>query len=675
MNKPITETVNVFQTIERVGVIGAGTMGIAITQHFLMKGLHVVLLDISEATLLQGMEGLQVSLSEALSRGIITSKEQLLLLQSLTTTTGYRKLVDCQLVVEAVFEDFHIKQKVFEQIEAHVGPQCIIASNTSSFSISVLSSSLNNQERFIGIHYFYHAAKNKLVEVIPGAHSDEAQVQRLVSFYLTLDKVPIVVADQYGFAVNRFFVPWLTEATRLLEEGHGSIAFIDQIAEEVFQVNMGPFALMNASGLPIALHAAETLAGAFGPMYTPAEILRLQVATGDDWDCHSTACRNGGSNNENEVKSRLLAMPLGVAAQMVSEGGCSVTNTDLAARLGLRWPSGPFELINHYGLPYIKALVDKVFRKWDNKVPAIFADTDLNKGFAVEHVKLHVVGEAGVIELNRPDAMNALNENVIGQLIHCFDTLDANPAVNKIILFGRGKAFVAGADIKFFVDNIRNNDLERIYQFTLHGQSLLSRIEASEKKTIAYLDGMAFGGGLELALACDSRIATNKLIAAFPETGIGIYPGLGGTQRTTRLMGKGLSKYLVATGAFVHAQEALAFGLVDTVVPSLTDINDIADLDAVTPALSASQSQAQVFYGFTGEATDQAYIQYAKVLQKKAPLALKKSMQLIDQGAELDLPRALQLELDGLYEIFSTQDALNGLSSIIEGHKPVFIGE
>jgi len=668
-------TSKTFSEITNVAVVGAGTMGAAIAQHFMLKGLDVTLLDLSEDSLKKGLSSIDGSLSEAVERHILKEEKKNALLDGLNLTTDYADLSDCQFVVEAVFEDFGVKQKVFQAVEAVVPADCIIASNTSSFSITELGSVLKDRSRFVGVHYFYHAAKNKLVEVIPGASTDEAQVTRLVDFYYAYDKAPIVVADKHGFAVNRFFVPWLIEATRLLEEGLGSIAFIDRIAVENFKVGMGPFALMNATGVPIALHAANTLAEAFGPMYAPPAILASQVEKGEDWDCASDYCLNGGASNEEEVKSRLLAMSLGVACQMVSEKVCSVTDADLGARLGLRWPLGPFELINEIGVDFMEQAVAKAFGAWDEPLPAIFKTVNPVKGFEVEHVKAHVVGDAGVIEFNRPDAMNALNENVVDQLAAAFDGLDANPALKRIVFFGRGKAFVAGADIKFFVDNINGKDLDRTYKFTVEGQELLSRISASDKTTVAFLDGMALGGGLELALACDHRIGTKKLVAAFPETGIGIYPGLGGTQRTTRLLGKGLSKYLVATGAFVNADQALQYGLIDSLVDSQSGLEEIAALSPSGTPQKTPDEAAEIFVDFAGDADDPAVAAYSKVLKKKAPVALKKSMQLIDDGADLDLEAALKLELDGLYDIFSTKDALNGLSSVIERRKPAFTGE
>ncbi len=673
-------TVTKSNTINQVAVIGAGTMGAAITQHFLMKGLSVVLIDNQQQGLDRGLNNIDSSLSEAAERRIISSEQKAQILTQLHCSTDYQAIARCDFVVEAVFENFEVKQEVFRRVESVVSESCIIASNTSSFSITELGSVLGNRSRFVGVHYFYHAAKNKLIEVIPGRDTADDVVERLVAFYYSKEKAPIVVADAYGFAVNRFFVPWMNEATRLLEEGLGSIAVIDQVAEEVFQVGMGPFALMNATGVPITFHAAETLAAQFGPMYAPSASLRKQVDSGEDWDCSSIALiQSGTSDNVDQIKKRLLGITLGVAAQMVSEKVADASDTDLGARLGLSWPVGPFELMQQYGLAETTDIIGSTFQKWDQPLPAILADTARASELKVWHVKTHVVGTTGLIEFNRPDAMNALNEGVVSQLDDCFSSLENNENIEKIILFGRGKAFVAGADIKFFIENIRNGTIDNIVNFTRKGQRLFARIAGSSKQTIALLDGLALGGGLELALACQHRIATRRLTAAFPETGIGIYPGLGGTQRTTRLVGKGLAKFLVATGATLDVNQAKDYGLIDDVVEEVSSLAEVAALDVSDVTAASAQLPEAEFEDFNGVLTATLFDQtlfkrYEKMLKSKAPLALKKAMELIDEGADRALDQALQLELDGLNWMFSTQDALAGLSAVINRQRVEYQG-
>ena len=668
--------------IATVGVVGAGTMGSAIAQHFVMKGLPVVLVDQQQEFLDRGVGTMRDSLGEALKRGLIDQAAFEQILGRLQCSTEQSALASVDLVVEAVFENLQVKKSLFAQLEKVVAPGCILASNTSSFLVSEIAADLQTPERVVGVHYFYHAAKNKLVELIPGEKSDPQIVTALENFYNSCDKTPILVKDAPGFAVNRFFVPWLNEAARLYEEGFGSIAFIDRIACEVFGIGMGPFALMNATGVPIGMHAADGLASVLGPFYAAAQVLRRQVEAKQNWNIADTGHLNNGSDQAEVVTSRLVAASLGVAAQMVDEGVVDATATDLGARAGLRWPMGPFELLGKLGSGKVQEMVQSLFSQWELPLPECLFKADQQQALSLNWVTSQVIGSNGFIIFDLPDRMNPLGEQVMSQLDRCVDELNGRSDIDRIFIHGKGKAFIAGADIKFFLDAMAADDLPRIQTFTEFGQQVLNKISASSKTTIAYLDGLALGGGLELALACDYRIGTRRSTLAFPETGIGIYPGLGGTQRASRLIGVARSKLLIASGQFLNAKLAYAFGLVDAVIDPLYDWRDLANLvlDQTQPGRTEEPSEEREFAGFDGRLdhpllSRPGFEKQAKGIARKAPLALKKAMDLIDQGIKLDLQAGLQLELDSLQAIFATQDAQAGLSSILTGQKPTFVGK
>lgn len=669
------------RNIERVAIIGAGTMGSAIAQHFCMKGLSVTLMDVGPDNLERGLGLLNASLHEAIGRKILTEAQKINIIENFTSTTTLSDVKDSDLVIEAVFEDLKVKQDLFKKLEKIVSTDCILATNTSSFQVTDVAKKLAHPERVVGVHYFYHAAKNKLVELIPGERTSPAILSRLNAFYLLIEKTPILVKDAPGFAVNRFFVPWLNEATRLYEEGCGSIPFIDNVACETFQIGMGPFALMNATGVPIAEHASQGLASALGKFYAPSNILKKQVRSRKEWDLNHDIILSHGRNDEMTVKERLIAASIGIAAQMVSEEVCDPTSTDLGARAGLRWPQGPFEMMNELGMDSVQSMVEKLFLKWDLSLPRFpFSQTD-SKQISLDWVRSFTNEKSGYVEFNLPDKMNPLSETMMQKISDRFDGLQNNPDVERIIFLGKGKAFVAGADVKFFVEQIQNNDLDRIYRFTEFGQRTLDKISSSKKPTIAYLNGLTLGGGLELALACQHRIATRKAVFAFPETGIGIYPGLGGTQRTPRLIGKGLAKFLIATGQFLNAKTALSYGLVDQVIDTVLDPIELSSLPI--PKRIPAQTDTfpeTAFSTFDGQLTpdlfqNEVFKKYERPLKFKAPLALKKAMELVDRGSDLSLADALKLELSGLKEIFSTKDARTGLSSLIHKIKPNFVGK
>jgi enoyl-CoA hydratase/3-hydroxyacyl-CoA dehydrogenase len=288
--------------------------------------------------------------------------------------------------------------------------------------------------------------------------------------------------------------------------------------------------------------------------------------------------------------------------------------------------------------------------------------------------------------------MNALNETVFEQMEKHFSTAESDSRVKAIVFQGAGKAFVAGADIRYFLKNIHHDKIKDTVTFTRNGHELLLRIENSSKLTIALLDGLSLGGGSELALACQSIVATPAGSMGFPETGIGIYPGLGGMLRLARQVGPELAKYYVLTGTTLNAKDAEALGIVTRLVkPSETDatIKDLADnhkpnkyRDREIPesfmALKRLFSEDNIPKLLSGElpanSSENIASKIIKILGTKAPLALKLVNDIIDQQVDRTMEDAIEIELSRLMDIFSTADALEGLSSL--GRKrPVFKGE
>jgi enoyl-CoA hydratase/3-hydroxyacyl-CoA dehydrogenase len=661
----------------RLGVVGAGNMGSGIAQKMATEGFEVVLLDLDDIKVGRGVAGIRKTLTEGVERKVFRREEAEAALARVQGTTDWQALADADLVVEAVFEDLVVKQEVFARLSAICRPDAILATNTSSFPVRDLASVVRRPERVVGLHYFYHPAKNRLVEVIPTGTSDPEAVRRAWRLQERMGKTPIHSGDQPGFVVNRYFVPWLNEAVRLLEEGVADVATIEAACKSAFGAGMGPFQLMNVTGVPIALHAATTLGQAFGPFYAPSPRLAAQVASGEPWALAGTP----DASRLDEVSDRMWSVVFMVAAALVDQEVGSVEDVDIGARVGLRWPRGPFETMNRVGVARAAALVETLATRWGMVVPAILgAHAREGRNFAFRLVRSETRDGIATLTIDRPDAMNALNETVVAQLTSAFRRASADPEVRGIVIAGTGKAFIAGADIRFFVDNIEKRDFERIVAFTRAGHELLDAIDRCEKPVIARLHGLALGGGLELALACDRIVATPKASLAFPETGIGIYPGLGGTQRTPRRTGPGLAKWLVYTGQTIPADEAKAIGLVDAVVPfeeldaAVVEAMRSTPGPALRPPPSARHAALAAFFerhrvediraGRADAGGDETVAKAARRVSQKAPVALRLAEELLDLAGRGTLEEGLAAELSHLVEIFSTRDAQEGLSSL-----------
>lgn len=664
--------------IQIVGVIGAGTMGAAIAQKLAQEGFSVFLNDREQKYIDKGLSGIREILEQGIARRIFTQEKVEIILNNIKGTTDQTDLKECDLIIEAIFEDFNVKTDLFKKLDSIVTSDTILATNTSSFSVTELAESVSHPERFIGLHYFYHAAKNRLVEIIPGAKTSKETYDAARSFSVQSGKDAITTKDTYGFAVNRFFVPWLNESCKILEEGIASISEIDTICMKTFSIGMGPFALMNATGVPIALHAQRTLED-FGPSYTVSERLEEQVKSGANWDLSEMDAVSISPEKEKAVNDRILGCTYFVCSQILEEEVCTAVDLNRGAKIGLRWRKGPIDLMKRTGEMEVKRLVSDYAAIYNEDIPKGI----VTNYWKMEYVTLSYSQNRAIITMSRPENMNALNEEVMAQLDVKFTEAESKSNIDTIIITGTGKAFVAGADITFFVKNMRSGTLENIVTFTQYGQSVFDKIDRSTKKVVAILNGLTLGGGMELALCADILLAVPKTKISFPETGIGIYPGLGGTQRTATKIGKGLAKYLVLTGQMLDAKQAYEIGLVDDVI-SLSEAFDILSGEKEIPnrsnirlsekwnaidSLFSNNSYRSIIRGNESDVTIDAesLTKLSKTMSFKAPIAMDIAEKLIEKG------EGQASELEQLTEIFSTKDAMLGLTSI--GKKVQYSGE
>lgn len=664
----------------KIGVVGAGNMGSGIAQKIAQEGLSVVMLDVQADFVARGLKTIEGLLQEGVARKLFTSDQVAAIMARITGTTDIQLLAEADLVVEAVFEDKQVKQDLFQKLEQVCRPDAILATNTSSFYVRDFAAQLTHPQRLIGLHYFYHPAKNRLLEVIPHAGTDSVTTETSMLFAKLHGKTAILVKDAPGFAVNRFFVPFLNEAARMLEEGVADIPTLEAGAKQAFRIGMGAFELMNVTGIPIAVHAATTLGHELGPFYAPCQALKAQMDLKTNWNL-------AGPVDESRlpaVVERFYGVCLGVAAALVDEGVASIEDTDRGAKIGLRWQLGPFEIMNRIGIERTHAAVQAIAARYsDFKMPELLQKQQAaGKPFTFRFVDLSIQNRVATITLNRPEAMNALNPAVVAQLTDCFDQAESQADVDAICLQGAGKAFLAGADIRFFVQKIKADQIGDIVEFTRQGHNLLLRLETSKKPTIAILDGLSLGGGSELALACQAVVATPAGSLAFPETGIGIYPGLGGMLRLARQVGPELARYYVFTGATITAQAAFDLGLVARLVPptevpaAITELlakglpdkyrsRSIPDSFRPFAALFSGANTTTLLAGQTPSGVDEALAaKTLKSLGYKAPLALQIGNAIMDAQVGMPIAEAIEIELNRLAEMFGTADALEGLSSL-----------
>jgi|TARA_B110000914_G_C15511314_1_gene471017 enoyl-CoA hydratase/3-hydroxyacyl-CoA dehydrogenase len=684
-------------TVDSVAIIGAGNMGSGIAQKSAQEQFNVQMVDREKQWVDRGQKIISDFLEEAIQRRIFRQEQVEDIKSRITGVVGTENVApNTDLVIEAVFEDFEIKRAVFSILDEVCDENTILASNTSSLSVNELAKATGRPDRFVGLHFFYHPAKNRLIEIIPAETTSTDSLIAVEQYCKTMGKVVIICKDRPGFVVNRFFVPWLNEACHLVDEGVASIAQIDAVAEKAFNIGMGPFALMNLTGPAIALHATNYLSEQLNcPRYSGAKSLRETIENSGMWEIgQDTEC---DEETAKIIRERLLGQVFAVSAQIVEEEICSIEDVDRGAKVGLRWAEGPFEIANKIGITEATRMAESYAELAQFELPQWMKEK--NDKFEFNYIDIDVNGKIAKIKLNRPEAMNALNESVVEQLGLALDKLNSRNDIDTIILEGAGKAFVAGADVKFFVDKIHEDAIKDIYDFTAYGHEVLNKLEKSEKTTIALTTGLALGGGLELALSCDYRIGTRRSQFRFPETSIGIFPGLGGTQRTPRICGIEAARYAILAGNFLDSETASALGIITHLVEPSEITKTIIKISAEGkptnkyPAKPKESNHpvslfAVKFYknenmeeilsgkvptGFDSE--DKMVSRQMKSLSFTAPIALNIANQLLDGATSTgeDLEAGLKMELAELNTIFTSKDALEGLSALIEGRRPKYI--
>jgi enoyl-CoA hydratase/3-hydroxyacyl-CoA dehydrogenase len=625
---------------EVVCVLGAGNMGSGIAQACAQAGYTVRVRDVTDAMLARGHGLIEKTLDGAIQRKKSTPAKKAEILGRIEFTTDLAAAVKgASLVIEAVFEELSVKQPLFRELGPLVEADTVVATNTSSLSVSKLAEGFPNPGRFAGLHFFFPAAINKLLEVIGGEATDPAVLDRLDAFGYRLRKIPIRVRDRAGFAVNRYFVPYLNESARMAEEGIASLATIEEVGRELLGTTLGPFELMNVTGIPIAFHSMGSLEAAFGPAYAPSKGLRQQFELGKPWDWKSAAVE---PEKKEAVRARFRGLIFGIAAALVEEGVATPEATDRGAVVGLRWKKGPFALMNDAGLPVALAEVRAYAGRWCGSFPVpkelenrVRAGEDR---WPLRWVRTERAGPVAWVLLDRPEVLNSLNSEVLIQVRAAFEALRKESEVRVVVLAGSSPVFAAGADIA----EMFKKDLPEGRAFGYVGQETCRVIAEFPHPTIALVEGYALGGGLELALACDLLVAAEDAKLGLPEATVGIHPGMGGASRLTKLIGTARTKFVVFSAQSFSAAEAERLGFVTLVLPAGRAREETAKL--------------------------------AELIATRAPLALSWIKHAIDLGQDAPLAAALRLEGESAGYTFATGDRKEGMGAFLERRPAKFKG-
>lgn len=660
------------EDIKKILIIGAGTIGHGIAEVAAIAGYQVYLSDVSQDILNNAIERIKWSLSKLQERGQLKESVDTILSRIKTVVGLDNTVSDADFSIEASPERLDIKRQVFSKLDELLPKHAILATNTSSLPITKIAEATKRPEKVVGMHFFNPPVLMQLVEVMKGDRTSDETAKITYDLAKRFGKQPIMInKDIPGYVVNRILGGINLASCIVVEKKIADFREVDAVARYKLGFPMGVFELLDYTGIDVAYYVSKSreelgirddvpICSLIEEKFKKNE---LGVKTGKGFYTYPAPGKYIKPEIPKELADKLnpallLAGAINEASRLLRESVASRDDIDLGVRLGLGFPKGIFQYADELGIDNVIKALDELKTLSGYQVyspdPLLTQMASQGKlgiksgiGFyqygKVEEKRLNTIivriePPLAWIVLNRPDRLNALNAELISELDKVLDELETNNEVRVVVITGNGRAFSAGADITSFV-TLRPIDVIRLRTL----RNVLNKIALYTKPIIAALNGFALGGGLELAMACDIRIASEVAQLGQPEINIGIIPGAGGTQRLPRLIGKGRAKLMIYTGDMVSAEDAYKMGLVDVIVPANRFEDEVRRV--------------------------------ALKIAEKSPLSLLAAKLAIELGYESNIWTGQTLESTLFGLLFTTKDVEEGVRAFLEKRKPQFKGE
>jgi len=358
-----------------IGVIGAGAMGSGIAQVVAMAGHTVVVFDANAAALDKAKASLTATINKLAEKGKITNADEVL--SRFTYAADMAAFADCGLIIEAIIENLDIKKKVFADVEAVVSASCILATNTSSLSVTSIAAACKKADRVIGLHFFNPAPLMALVEIIPAVQTDAALVDTCKVLMTAWGKAPVITKDTPGFIVNRVARPFYGEAIRIYEEGIADIPTIDLAMTEIAGFRMGPFTLTDYIGHDVNYIVTETVFQSFfyDPRYKPSfsqkrllEAGWLGRKTGRGFYNYADGITQPEPTKDvalgNKIAERFIAMLINEAVEALHLNIASAQDLELAMTKGVNYPKGLLQWCDEWGAAKCLSILDGLYNNY-----------------------------------------------------------------------------------------------------------------------------------------------------------------------------------------------------------------------------------------------------------------------------------------------------------------------
>jgi enoyl-CoA hydratase/3-hydroxyacyl-CoA dehydrogenase len=546
-------------------------------------------------------------------------------------------------------------------VENIVGPDTIITSNTSSIPADRLFMKMKNPQRTTVTHFFAPAWRSLPVEVISWEGVSRPVLDYLFWFFAKTGKAPVITDNAICFILDRIFDNWCNESAYLLEQATASQ--IDKVAEEF--VFAGPFFVLNmANGNPIIIET-NSLQMEEGAHYNPAPIL----GSVDRWLTHRPGSPvKLSAETKNTIRDRLLAILFSQSFDIIDRGIGTKGDLNFGCQVALGFKKGPLDLMRDLGEEEVQRIMEK-FRRERPGFPqpqqphAAYQDFD----------RFILVDEREgikIITIRRPQAMNALNDEMTAEILAVLEHFADDPAVKGFVITGYGTtAFSAGADIGKFPSMLGNPDASA--QYARDCAKVQMFMDKMDKPVVAAVNGLALGGGLEIAIRCHGMVATKNATLQFPEISLGILPGIGGCVVPYRKWPQGADLFheMICLARPVGSEEAAGIGMITRIAddyPSLiaAAIDEVNSLQGKIARIAEGKIRIpEIKVPAEPKAGRQ-------VLSKEAVSIAVKTIQA--GAATENFNEALEIGYKGFGEIACSEAAKEGISAFLERRKPEF---
>ena len=647
-----------------IAIIGAGTIGPDIGYYLksALPSVKLYLVDILEEPLNNAEKRISAYAKKAIDKKKMSAEKAKAVVNNIAYTTDYSLIKDCDLIIEAATESIPLKQKIFDTIEKIVKEDAIITSNTSSIPADRLFLKMKKPERTTVTHFFAPAWRSLPVEVINWEGGSPETIDYLFWFFAKTGKAPIITDNAICFVLDRIFDNWCNEAVYLLDTA--SASQIDKVAEAF--VFAGPFFVLNmANGNPIIIET-NTLQMEEGSHYKPAPILDSV----EKWLTHRPGAQIEVSKDlANTICDRLLGILFSQSFDIIDRGIGTKEDLNFGCQVALGFRKGPFDIMKGLG----DAEIERIMQKFAKERPGF---PQANNSFETyqdfkRHLLIDEIDGVKVITIRRPQAMNALNDEITDEILAVLKENIDNPSIKGFIITGYGNtAFSAGADIGKFPEML--GDKEASIQYAKDCARVQLFMDQMDKPVVAAINGLALGGGLEIAIRCHGIVSKKNAFLQFPEITLGISPGIGGCIAPYRKWPKGAETFheMICLGKPITAGEAFDIGMVSKITDDYPEMIQAA-VEEVYKLHGNIDRIPEVPVDIPEIKIPEQPMTGKLMLSKETVSIIVKT---IKNGAASDsFSDALEIGYQGFGETACTGAAKEGISAFLERRKPVFI--